>query len=252
MKISIITVCFNSENTIKDTIESIISQDYKNLEYIIVDGGSSDNTLNIIDNYIDKVDTLISGPDKGIYDAMNKGITAASGVLIGILNSDDIYAKTTVISDVVSCYQNFPCDIIFGDLVYFSRKNPEKVTRTYSSKKFRPWKLRFGWMPPHPATFFHKSVFQKHGLYSVEYRTGADYEMFVRLLLKFKLPFFYISNTFIKMRNGGATTSGIKSIIITSKEMVKSLRSNGFYANHFLIYLRLPLKFFETLFICNK
>ena len=102
MKISIITVCFNSENTIKDTIESIISQDYKNLEYIIVDGGSSDNTLNIIDNYIDKVDTLISGPDKGIYDAMNKGITAASGVLIGILNSDDIYAKTTVISDVVS------------------------------------------------------------------------------------------------------------------------------------------------------
>ena len=245
MKISIITTCYNSQNTIKETIESVLSQDYNKLEYIIVDGGSTDNTLEIIDCYIDKIDILISGPDKGIYDAMNIGINRASGDLIGILNSDDIYAKNTVITEVINLYKKNPCNIIFGDLVYFSNNNPKKIIRTYSSGKFRPWKLRFGWMPPHPATFFHKSIFQEHGLYSLDYRTGADYEMFVRLLLKLKLPYFYINNTLIKMRNGGATTSGIKSIINTSKEMVKSLNSNGFYANHFLIYLRLPIKFFE-------
>ena len=177
---------------------------------------------------------------------MNRGIKSSSGDIIGILNSDDIFYDDNVISEIVKNFQKYTYKIIFGDLVYFSCKKPHKIVRRYASKGFRPWKLRFGWMPPHPSTFIHKSIYIDHGLYSTKFHTGSDYELFVRLLMKKKIPFMYINKIFVKMRMGGATTSGFKSLIRTSTEMVYALKYNGFYTNYFLIYMRLPVKLFET------
>ena len=169
LKVSIITVCFNSEKTIRDTIESVLSQDYLNIEYIIIDGSSTDGTMNIIQEYEARINTIISEPDKGIYDAMNKGLKLATGDAIGILNSDDYFEYSSVISDVVNCFKsNTKASLVIGDLVFVDSLNLQSIVRHYSSKKFKPWKLRFGWMPPHPATFILHSAYEKVGYFSLD------------------------------------------------------------------------------------
>ena len=223
---------------------SVINQSYPNIEYIIIDGGSNDNTHSIISKYRKNIDKIVTEPDEGIYDAMNKGIRLSTGNIIGILNSDDLYSNNNVISEIVKFYKVNKVSIIFGNMVYFI-SDSNRIVRNYNAKSFYSWKLRFGWMPPHPATFIEKNVYDKYGNYSKSYDTGSDYDMFVRLLLKYKLKFAYIDQCLVKMRIGGATTSGINSIITTSKEMVKALKYYGYYSNIFLIYLRLPLKIFE-------
>ncbi|WP_244369894.1 glycosyltransferase family 2 protein [Pseudoalteromonas xiamenensis] len=175
MKISIITVCYNSAAIIEDTIKSVIAQTYDNIEYIIVDGGSKDETLTIVEKYKEHVDVLISEPDKGIYDAMNKGIEVSTGEIVGILNSDDFYEREDVIRAVVENFDS-SIDLLFGDLVFVKPENLKKVTRYYSLPKFKRWHLRFGWMPPHPATFIRKEVYNQFGLYKTHYRISADYE----------------------------------------------------------------------------
>ena len=240
MLVSIITVCLNSVNTIEKTLLSVLSQDYKHVQYILIDGGSTDGTLQIINKYKGRLDSIISEKDNGIYDAMNKGLLLSKGEIIGILNSDDLYSSNDVISLVVDAFHNFNTKIVFGDLIHFSNKKPYHTTRYYNANHFKTWKLRFGWMPPHPASFFHKSIYDSHGHYLTSFKTGADYEMFVRLLLKQKLTFTHVNKILVKMRTGGATSSGFNSIRTTSSEMVKALKLNGFYTNLFL-----PFKFFE-------
>ena len=203
-KVSIITVCFNSDSTIRDTLSSVQSQGYSKIEHIIVDGGSSDNTMNIVSEYKSSLGPVLSEPDKGLYDAMNKGIGMANGDIIGILNSDDFYESDDVIEVAVAAFlSNSDVDIVFGDLVFVNSQNLEKITRFYRAGHFRPWKLRFGWMPPHPATFVTKAAYEKHGKYRLDMKISADYEMFVRWLSKEKLKYVWVDQVMVRMRVGG-------------------------------------------------
>lgn len=248
MKISIITVCYNSVETIRDTLESVLQQDYLNIEYIIVDGGSNDGTLDILREYQSGISKVISESDKGIYDAMNKGIQAATGDVIGILNSDDFYANPNVISEVANVFKsNQRLDMVFGDVVFVDPANTDKIVRYYDSGKFKSWKLRFGWMPPHTASFITRSAYEQVGNYSLDYKISADYEFFVRMLLIHKLSFLRINNVLVKMRSGGISTSGFKSSLLLNNEIVKSCKSNGVYTNLFFVLLKIPLKILELI-----
>jgi glycosyltransferase involved in cell wall biosynthesis len=244
-KISIVTVCFNSGATLRDTIESVLGQTYPNIEYIIVDGASTDDTMQIVSEYENRIAKIVSEPDKGIYDAMNKGIALATGDVIGILNSDDFYASVDVVSAIADTYGQARTDIVFGDLVYIAPTDTSRVVRWYHAAGFRPWMLRFGWMPPHPATFIKRSIYQEFGRYAMGYKTAADYEMFVRLLLLNRSNYFYLKKTIVHMRMGGATSSGWRSYLTTSREMVRAVKENGFYTNMLIILMRLPIKLFE-------
>jgi glycosyltransferase involved in cell wall biosynthesis len=249
MKVSIVTVCYNSEATIRDTIESVLAQSYADIEYIIVDGASSDRTMEIVDEYKDHIAKVVSEPDKGIYDAMNKGIKLATGDVVGILNSDDFYQGDSVIQDVA--YQFAVCrdsDLVFGDVVFVAPQNLEKIIRYYRSSHFKPWKLRFGWMPAHPATFIKKRAYELVGPYSTDYKISSDYEMFVRLLLVHKLSFSIIDKVLVRMRTGGMSTAGIRSRLLLNQEIVKACRENRVYTNLFLVLLKIPFKLMEKIY----
>lgn len=248
VRISIVTVCFNSEISIRGTIESVLAQNYKNIEYIIVDGDSNDGTLGIIREYESSISTVISEPDKGIYDAMNKGIQSATGDVIGILNSDDFYASPNVISEVVNQFKSKPdSNMVFGDVVFVEPSNTEKIVRYYDSRKFKSWKLRFGWMPPHTASFIKRSAYVQVGTYSLEYKIAADYEFFVRMLMVYKLSCSRVDNVLVKMRTGGISTSGFKSSLLLNTEIVKACKSNGVYTNLFFVLLKTPFKILELI-----
>lgn len=248
MKVSIITVCYNSAATIRSTIESVLVQDYPDVEYIIIDGASTDDTLSIVRQYQGKISTIVSEPDKGIYDAMNKGINVATGDIVGILNSDDFYETNDVLSAVVQTFNNSPdVQLVFGDLVFVKPVNLTKITRFYSLPNFKPWKLRFGWMPPHPATFIKKRAYDKYGLYKTTFKIAADYELFVRLLLVKNLTYKHLNKVLIRMRSGGASTSGFRSSLILNAEIVKACRLNEIYTNSLLLMLKIPFKLYELL-----
>jgi len=248
MKVSIITVCYNSAATIRDTIESVLAQDYTDIEYIIVDGASQDNTLDIINEYRDRIAIVVSEPDKGIYDAMNKGIKTSTGDVVGILNSDDFYEQTDVVSQIAAAFEaDRQTEIVFGDLVFVKPDNLEKITRFYSLPNYLPWKLRFGWMPPHPATFIRKEVYDKFGLYKTDFKIAADYELFVRMLLVNKVSFTHLNKVLIRMRSGGASTSGLRSSLTLNAEIVKACKYNGIYTNSLFLMLKIPFKLLELL-----
>jgi len=246
MKVSIITVCFNSADTIRDALDSVLTQSYADIEYIVVDGASTDETVDILREYEEEIAKIISEPDDGIYDAMNKGIEISTGEIIGILNSDDIFASPNVVADVVNVFQKqVSVDIVFGDVVFVSPVDLKKVTRFYSSRKFRPWKLRFGYMPPHPATFVKKDVYERFGLYSLEYQISSDYEIFIRWLVAAKLAYRRIDEVLVHMRTGGKSTSGIASSILLNREIIKACVSNGLYTNWLFLLPKIPFKLLE-------
>ena len=246
MKVSIITVCYNSVGTIRDTIESVLAQSYPDIEYIIVDGASMDRTMAIIDEYKEHIAKVVSEPDKGIYDAMNKGIKLATGDVIGILNSDDFYSNNDVVRDVFYQFDLFPNSyLVFGDVVFVASDNLAKITRCYRSNHFRPWKLRFGWMPAHPATFIKRRAYDRAGSYSLDFKISSDYEMFVRLLLVHKLCFSKINKVLVRMRTGGVSNVDIKSRLLLNKEIVQACRKNGIYTNLVFVLLKLPIKLME-------
>ena len=201
MKVSLITIAYNSAATIEDTIKSIVAQEYSNIEYIIIDGGSTDNTLSIIEKYKESISTIISEPDKGIYDAMNKGVQNATGDLVGILNSDDIYADNKVVSNIVEAIGNK--DSIYADLVYVDRDNTDKVTRYWKSGKYRKGIFKKGWMPPHPTFFIKKSCYDQYGIYNLQLKSAADYELMLRMLHKHNISVAYLPEVITKMRVGG-------------------------------------------------
>lgn len=249
MKVSIITVCYNSACTIQDTINSVLAQTYPDIEYIIIDGGSTDTTLDILARYKQYIDYIISEPDEGIYDAMNKGVKQATGEIIGILNADDIYQDAYVIEYIAQCFSDQPdANLVFGDLVFVRPKQPNRIIRHYRANHFQPWKLRFGWMPPHPATFIRKTAYDKVGLYKPDYRISADYEIFVRMLMVEKLHFTYLNKILVRMRSGGVSSSGLKSNIILNAEIVKACRSNGIYTNLAMVFSKIPFKLLELVF----
>jgi len=242
LKISIITVCYNSVETIRDTIESVLSQQYPDIEYIIVDGASKDGTLELISEYGGRISKVISESDKGIYDAMNKGVQAATGAFVGILNSDDVFAGSDVIQNLVAHLQNNPsADAVYADLVFVQRKEMDVVTRRYSSSGFSPWKVRFGFMIPHPTFYARRELFDKYGSYKLGYRVSADFELMARFMSK-GVKMVRHSAVMVKMREGGISTTGFWWRIHQNLEIVRACRENGIYTNILLVAMKVPFK----------
>ena len=225
MKISIITVCYNSVATLEKSILSVADQTYKNIEYIIVDGNSKDGTLDIIQSHQDKITKWISEPDKGLYDAMNKGIQLASGDLVGIVNSDDTFYSKTVLAEIAAFHSENSIDASIGNIV--QHKEDGKIVRLYTSKNWTPDKLKIGSMPPHPSIFFKRTLFQKYGNYLLDFKIGADYELIIRYFLKNNIIWKYSGITTHKMLIGGVSSSGLKSYNLISKEIQKGLELNN-------------------------
>ena len=248
MKISIITASYNSGKTIRHTVESVLRQTYPDFEYIVVDGGSTDNSIDIVKDYQVAFKgrlKWISEKDKGIYDAMNKGIRMATGDVVGILNSDDFYTDENVLQTVADNFMNHSVDAVYGDIHFVHDADLGKCVWYYSSRLFSPFWLRFGFMPAHPSFYCKREVFEKAGLYSLDYKIGADYEMMVRLFRKYGISSRYISKDFVTMRTGGASNSNARSRLTLIKEDVKACRDNGLYTNSLLICLKYLYKIFE-------
>lgn len=248
MRVSIITVCYNSTQYIRTAIESVIIQDYSDIEYIIIDGSSTDSTISIVSEYKDRIAHIVSEPDKGIYDAMNKGIALATGDVIGILNSDDFYPHNEVISDVVKVFERNPdIDMVLGNVDFVKPDNLNKIVRKYSSFNFSPWKLRFGFMPAHPAAFIKESAYEQVGMYKLGYKIGADFDMFVRMLVVQKLHYVKLNKVLVRMRTGGVSTSGMMSYVTATKEMMRSLKENNIFTCWSFILIRLSIKLVQSL-----
>jgi len=246
MKISIITVCFNSVKTIEKTILSVINQNYENYEYIIIDGQSTDGTKEIIKKYQSKIDKFITEPDNGIYEAINKGIKLADGKIISILHSNDVYFDNFVLKKVTSHFvDDDNLDIAIGDVNIKKKFSSSEILRFYSSKYFKPWMLRFGISPPHPGSFIKKSNYEKHGYYDILYKIASDFDLYVRYILKEKLKYKITNECYVIMRAGGLSNSGIKSHIDSTKEILKSLKKSSIYSNIFLVLLRFPFKLIQ-------
>lgn len=236
MKITLITVCYNSAGTIEKTIKSIAKQTYSDIEYIIVDGNSTDATLALLKQYEDTITRWVSEPDKGLYDAMNKGLSMATGDLIGILNSDDTFNSDTVVEEIVSFHLQNNIDASVGNIV--QHRENGKIVRIYSSKYWTPDKLKIGFMPPHPSIFFKRELFCKFGHYDLGFKIGADYELITRFFLKNNISWKYSAITTTAMLVGGLSSSGTTSYKLITKEIQKALNMNGILFSPFKIRMR--------------
>ncbi len=243
MKISIITVCYNSSKTLENTIQSVRNQSYENIEYIIIDGDSTDGTIDIIKQNESAITSWISEKDKGLYDAMNKGIEMATGDLIGILNSDDVFADSNVLEKIGKYHSTIRVDASIGAIVQHNGKG--QVIRKYDCKNWTPKKLAIGFMPPHPSVFFRKEVFEKFGGYRLDFVSGADYELITRVFLKEQISFGYIPIVTTSMAIGGISSSGLKSYRMISEEIVKALSINAIPFSKLKIHLRVFWKLLD-------
>ena len=243
MKVSLITVSFNSDKYIRDCIKSVINQKYKNIQYIIIDGKSTDNTMQIIKEYEQYIDILISESDGGIYDAMNKGLKNSSGDLIGFINSDDFYPSDDVIGLVVDKITQTNSDICFGDLCYIKPLS-KKISRYWKSNQFKKGSFKKSWAPPHPTFFVKKIIFDKYGHFDLRYKLAADFDLMSRFLELHNVKVSYLSKVMVHMREGGATNKSIKNIIDQNIEILDSLKNNNLNPNIFTFVF---FKFFSRL-----
>lgn len=248
MKVSIITATYNNAKTLGDTIKSVLGQTYHDIEYIVVDGASKDNTIDVIHQYEPQFEgrlKWISEKDNGIYDAMNKGIRMATGDVVGILNSDDYFTGNDVVERLASAFDDKSLDAVYGDIHFIRDGQPDRCFRYYSSKPFRPLWLRFGFMPAHPSFYCRKEVFDKAGLYKTDYKIGSDYEMMVRLFVVHKIRAKYLPIDFVTMRTGGVSTRNVKSRMQLIEDDVRGCRENGIYTNPLMISMKFLYKIFE-------
>ena len=271
MKLSIITVTFNSSLTLADTLSSVSSQNYPDIEYIVVDGGSTDSTLELIKSS-NTVNRHISEPDEGIYDAMNKGLKLATGDVIGFLHSDDVYAHPGVLSLVAKRFEELDLDALYGDIVYFQNNPGRKggggvglgaglggeqvgeqggkrdVVRRYRSHRFAPNMIGWGWMPAHPSLFLKRGVYDTYGLFKTDYKIAGDYEFVARIFHANLLKYHYLSEVLVKMRMGGVSTGGLSNSIILNQEVLRACRENGIPTNWFKILSKYPAKLLDSIF----
>lgn len=265
MKISIITATYNSASTVRDTLDSVLLQDYKDYELIIKDGGSKDDTLAICQEYEPKFEgrmRIISAPDKGIYDAMNQGIAAATGEVVGILNSDDFYTSFDILKAVVRRFEKYPdIDAVYGDVHYVEEEDTTRLVRYYSDKRFRRWWMRMGFMPAHPSFYCKKATYEKYKLdgnkiegfkgnpscayFNTTYKVAADFENLLRMIFVNRIKIHYVYRDFVTMRVGGASSSGYESHKQINKDHMRAFKENGVYSNYLLISLRYVYKFVE-------
>ena len=247
--ISVVTICYNAKNDLEKTILSVLSQTYQDIEYIIIDGGSTDGTVDIIHKYSERLFYWISEPDKGIYDAMNKGIKMATGDIIGVLNSDDFFTHSDVLKKVVERFENDEAlDAVYGDVHFVKSNNLNKCVRYYSSKIFRRKLMRLGFMPAHPSFYMRKRCFDEFGLYRTDYKIAADFEFLLRAIFKGNIKIEYMPVDMVTMRMGGASTSGMESHKRIMEEHLRAFRENGVYTNVFLLSLRYVYKIGELFF----
>ena len=267
MKISIITATFNSGRTVADTLESVLRQDYANYELIVKDGGSRDNTLDICRSYEARFGgrlRIIAEPDRGIYDAMNQGIAAATGDVVGILNSDDFYTAPDILSTVAAAFAaNRATDAVYGDVHYVDEADTSRLVRYYSSQRFSRWQMRLGFMPAHPSFYCRRAVYERFKLnaaaiegfkgnpdcayFNTTYRIAADFENLLRLIFVNRIATRYIARDFVTMRTGGASSSGMQSHKVIIREHLRAYRENGVRSNIVLEALRYPFKIAELL-----
>ena len=251
LKISIITVAHNSDSTIKDAIESVLHQTYPDIEYIIVDGLSTDQTVPIITEYHAKFDgrmRWVSEKDDGIYDAMNKGINLATGDIVGMLNSDDFFTSDCIIEKIASAFDKNNIDGIYGDICFVKPQNINKIIRYYSSAWFTPAMFRFGFMPSHPSFYIRREMYEKFGLYRTDFSIASDYELLIRYIKINKLKTRYLEYCMVTMRTGGASTRNFKSNWVLNQEIVKGCRENDIYTNMVILSFRYLIKIVEFIF----
>lgn len=245
MKVSLITVTYNSESTIRDTLQSVFGQKNVDVEYIIIDGKSSDNTLSIIEEYRDQISVFVSEKDKGIYDAMNKGISLATGDIVGILNSDDVFYDDYALSKIVAGFDE-STEGVYADLIYVNQYDLAKLSRVYSSKGFKQGLIRYGFMIPHPTFYVRRDLFEQHGNYRLDFKIAADFELMARFM-KAGVTLKRIPHYIVRMREGGASSSSFGGRLKQNMEIVNACRINGIYTNPLMISLKIPFKLLSYL-----
>lgn len=246
LKISIITVCYNSAATISAALQSVADQTWPHIEHILIDGGSSDATLAIAAGF-PHLAQIVSERDKGIYDAMNKGLARATGDVICFLNADDYYASPQALAEVAVEMQAHQVDALLGDVAFFHAGKPERIVRRYRSDRFRPDRLAWGWMPAHPALFLRREVVRRVGSFKIDYKIAGDFEFIVRAFHGASLRYRHVPRVFVNMQTGGASTAGIKSKIRLNREVLRACRENGIRTNMLKILSKYPAKLLELI-----
>lgn len=245
--VSVITVCYNSAATLAYALQSVVEQDWPIVEHIVIDGASTDRTAEIIDQFGSRLARVLSEPDKGIYDAMNKGLACASGDIVCFLNADDQYSHSQVLSRVAVQMRDQRLDALMGDVVFFHERDPSRVVRRYRSDRFHPSRLAWGWMPAHPALFLSRAVVQRVGCFKTDYRIAGDFEYIVRAFHNHALRYRHLSEVLVHMQTGGTSTNGWRSKILLNREVLRACRENGLRTNILKILAKYPEKILELL-----
>lgn len=247
MKVSIITITYNSQLSLIDTIDSVLKQTYKNIEYIIVDGASTDDTISIIKSYNGKISKFVSEKDSGLYDALNKGIDLATGDIVGILHSDDFYTNEFVIENIVKTIAENNADAAYADLYYVDKSDTSKIFRKWKSGNYKHGMFLKGWMPPHPTFFVKREYYQRYGKFNLQLKSAADYELMLRFIHKHKIKLAYLPEFIIKMRVGGKSNVSLKNRISANNEDKKAWKINGLKPHFYTLYAK-PLRKIIQLF----
>ena len=251
LKVSIITVSLNAENTIDSTIKSVLAQGYPNIQYIIVDGFSRDNTMEVVRQYANQVSIIVSEKDNGLYDAINKGILLADGEILGIVNADDVLKDPNIISKIADTFsKKEELMSVIGDIEFVNSAN--KPIRYYSANNWNPNMFRFGMMPPHPSFYCRRELFLKYGLYRTDFKIASDYELMLRFFKVHCINYEYLPITIVSMKLGGISTNGLASLKITNREIMRASRLNNFSTNYFFICLRYISKVIQLFFLNKK
>lgn len=247
MKATVITVCYNAESTIADTLDSIASQSFDEIEAVVIDGASTDNTIKIVERYAGRLAHVRSEPDRGVYDAMNKGLALATGDVIGFLNADDLYADREVLSRVVGIMEKDRLDALLGDVEFFRPEEPSRTVRRYRSARFSPDRIAWGWMPAHPALFLRRHVYERFGRFRTDYRIAGDFEFCARIFRDDTLIYRCLPETLVRMRLGGISTGGWRNTLLLNREVLRACRENGIDTNMLKICSKYPAKMLEFL-----
>jgi glycosyltransferase involved in cell wall biosynthesis len=242
LKFSIITAVYNRCNTIERALDSVQNQDYSNIESVVIDGNSNDGSLEIIKSKISEKDVLISEPDKGIYDALNKGIKNSTGEIVAFMHSDDFYHGNNIISQVASIFENNKVDVVYGDATFFLKNNSKNLIRSYISGDYSKKRLAWGFMPAHPSMFVRRNIYDEVGYFKTSYKIAADYEFLCRLISRKKLKLYYLKKKLVSMQIGGISTSGLRNTIILNKEVKRACLENGIYTNYLMLISKYPAK----------
>lgn len=245
MKVSIITVAYNAEATIGDTLRSVAAQSYPDIEHIVIDGASRDGTMAIVDEYRSRLAQVVSEPDRGIYDAMNKGLRLATGDIVGFLNSDDYYAHDAAIDTVARAFAQPGLDAIFADARFIDPNRPDRIVRRYSSRHFRPGRIAWGWMPAHPTLYLRRIIYERFGEFRTDFRIAGDFEFIARVFGRHNIRYRYLPEVLVTMRTGGISTSGLRGTALLNREVLRACRLNEIPTNYFKIGSKYLFKLLE-------